>query len=253
MDDIIRILIIEGPAGSGKTTLINYLKGLGPTEYFFRTVPLPNALKTARRAYTGTSFDLGTHDALVKDSARVIKTAELIYLATQADKNEPSLLNLYDGTIYIWDRFLLSSIVYGNLRASNLPVGGVAHRETRAIMSSIFFIRSLIFQYLSRNPLNNSGLILSDDYAVRILFLLNMPAVEVIEARRAQLDREFPYNASAELERYKQVQSLFNSRIKDRHLIDERSSISLVEYDGINPETAVEKIYRWAKELDDES
>jgi len=236
----IKILVVEGPAGSGKTYLINslvdHVKALAGIDLL--KVPMPFDFSPPR-AYGDTPSaiqDFGTAMAYAKDMARLASLAAFEYAVL------PSPHDRENEIVYVMDRWLISTLVYGRIRAGlNIDT---YHRESRSFLSTLLSMPKFIAGYQSRYP---KTLLEQQFEEVRIelLFAVNLPKVELIESRRASCTREFPYKADLELSTYQDCVSNLISHYETSAMVDQTARANFLVIGDELSDGSVHQLLTW--------
>jgi hypothetical protein len=169
------IIIFEGPAGAGKSTVIKALLGDGWIS------DVPTALGSIPRPRAYETFDSGATLSLVKDVCRL---SELI---GHADGKYPRLY---------MDRGFVSQSVYHYLRSGS--AAGFRH-SIDLLPSSLYSIqRTLSSEYNRRRFWQNQ---LEEDLQISIVFVI--PETREVKRRRVLAEKNYPYAAEEEVAFYR--------------------------------------------------
>lgn len=167
------IYLVEGPAGSGKSTFIKTLSNMG----LAHQVQLPVTLERPR-AY---DFD--------DNGVRLSSLKDLLSLWTvlmEAPQSNPSFV----------DRAFISQLVYGYIRSGNQNLLELSPSLLRGQIQSFSAWITLDKMYRGVSPQEDSTL-----YSFHYVFYL--PPLEVIKARRTHSTaKTYPYLAELELQLY---------------------------------------------------
>lgn len=182
------LLIMEGPAGSGKSTLIKKLRE--PSSNFF--IEPVNPLSFNRpRTYDGID---GLQLAQLKDGANVVNA--LYTRSTELDQ-------------IIIDRGFISAAVYGYIRATALG-REVSLPTSVAMMVSSLFVR-LMQEFADAKVRNSCEMDLIEGHPLGEVtklcstFVVLVPSARVLRYTRAQAEangRKYPYDVDTEVEAY---------------------------------------------------
>jgi hypothetical protein len=176
----LKLLVVEGPAGSGKTTLIREMlyAGVGQTPEIPFTIPRP-------RTYEGK-----VHLSMVKDHLSS-------YYALNYLNSERAV---------ILDRWLISQLVYGSLR-------GETFIEQSTVSQIIDYgIDNLELAYRELQVRLGKPYPKAERLKLDVCFLMLLPSVEDLAMRRFTAKREFPYLEEEELTAYQMVSRLMPGR-----------------------------------------
>lgn len=181
-----KLVIIEGPAGSGKSTLISEIeaKKLGQL--------VPSYRESGLLPRPGRSFDgiQGVQISQLKDAFTVMQIAEL--LRSNGKTNKPLVI----------DRWLISQLVYDNIRHNRTSVN---FHTVKGLLNTHFLQFPLIMlEYFYRNGEPEIWMtdLLSE---ITFDFLIIMPTPDVLLARRQWAGKEYPYSVLTELDWYQAI------------------------------------------------
>lgn len=182
-----RILVIEGPAGAGKSYLIDKV----PDVLSSFKVELPPNIRIDRpRAYEG---ETGVGLSAVKD---------VLNLAWGMSVSEK-----LNGSIGVIDRCVLSQWVYGLIRSSGLPILH-EHRLSKILRSTIASASELSSSFWVRDlPVPYPA---SERRSTKIAFLILLPSQELLIQNREKVGEVFmrsryPYDFDKEIQCYRAV------------------------------------------------
>lgn len=185
-----KIIVVEGPAGSGKSTLISRIIHEG------RGVLLEPTMKFDRpRSYDGIE---GLTLSLAKDTMASIGIAGL-HLGKMEDDPLPIIL----------DRWCLSQWVYGNIRRGKLPNQSDRHQTDECVRSIFSSLHTL--DAVTRELALRAGQHEYLQFPYEVHFVVLMPWLELLKSHRAKKPYgHYPYEAFYELEVYhKALQGLY--------------------------------------------
>lgn len=180
----VKMLIVEGPAGSGKSTAIHALVDQYP-HYFRRTYPITPIQRP--RDY-GDDDRNGANLSLVKDYVHFMSVlAQWRYSHNQ---------------IYVLDRFIWSQYVYGSMRLGHYRPMDIR----RGVTVGFDALNDVADDYLARSNVESIGSWETRWVpSLKPLTLFYIPPVEVIEARRKTANRKFIWPASQEHAQYNRI------------------------------------------------
>ena len=182
------LIIVEGPAGSGKSTLIEQMV----TDNIGHEVGLPDNINIPRpRAYRDNNH--GVILSLVKDSAMV---ATALFDRCVGGTRTPPIL----------DRGYLSQLVYGTLRRGGQALPTVTLTYINMMLLHISAMRT---QILLRTGFPQSI------EPFDVLVIMNLPSLSNLRTRRKYSPKHYPYGALSEWELYNQIASslvFYNTR-----------------------------------------
>ena len=181
--DKFHLIVVEGPAGSGKST---FLEKLRPDLTGVATI-LDNSGPLFGMGGNARSFEKGADEALkhMRDIAHLMR---MVY----------SAYYLSPDRTFIADRFMLSQLVYGSIRRENLWSQQIL---TRTLTSIKVQFDQLYMQVRQRDLAPIPGV-----PKLKIDFLILGPSVQTLEHRRASArNREYPYSAYVEVEAYRKM------------------------------------------------
>lgn len=174
MPQVKRMVIIEGPAGSGKSTLIDKLH---TGEWARKREPLLNLPRP--RSYEGI---YGNQLSQIKDHLAVLD------LLSDDPEKTPLLV----------DRFFFSQMVYNAIRTGKDEISHtMVHRLLASLKLSVLCASQ---EWQSRCDATQPY----EPYAVthHLHFHFILPALPLLRERRSKTDREFPFSAEQELALY---------------------------------------------------
>lgn len=200
-------LVVEGPAGSGKTTLISRLTEDG----FFLLPPAVTDFKRPR-TYDG---ERNLALSIVKDSGSILSTA--IY---RMIVREWELVG-----IPLIDRWAVSQMVYGRIRRGMNPsmdqnfisaVGEELHAElslVKALYRTMISRDGFYDRFYLREPLPNIGAELREIAGLfpklNIMIAVVLPSLKLLTTTRGaefeKTRREYPFDPSLEIRMYSAV------------------------------------------------
>lgn len=246
MTEHIKIIVVEGPAGGGKTTLIGNMASV-----IYREKPIDQASVIPvgmpfefepPRSYERSNElrDYGTAMAYAKDLSRLAMLSGYV-------KNDAEGKNFY-----VLDRFLLSSFVYGRLRLS--AAGAIRAHQLEARRERLTFINTLVAlprilnMYMGRHPGSHlySG---HTGLSISVLFVANLPTSGQINERRSHCQRAFPYTAQDEFWEYRDVvMNLIG--VSDDEMVPteasrERSSFLVLGDEGLDKPDDLNQFVEW--------
>lgn len=202
----LRILAVEGPAGSGKSTLINQLTRDFP-EWFRQVQPRLDLQRP--RDYSSDNKN-GAVYSIIKDYAHFIAVVG----AWRYDRNK----------IYLIDRFLWSQYVYGSFRLHHHTAIDI----NRGMFCAHEALEKVMDDYLSRSNANGLGRHEKDFIPeIKLATLFYMPPVENILHRREKVERKFPYKAEHERHHYETIIHNVVKRYDYPHFLMEEDQITL--------------------------
>lgn len=173
-----RITIVEGPAGSGKST---YIKSLGPDIHRVGNYRLPRDGSTS--PYVMAALSIGND---------VMKVSEA--LAAHYETGASHI---------VIDRLIFSQYVYGRLRGGM----GLVPPTARSVTQFFRDVSNLFFQRTGAYP---------GQLHIECAFIL--PSVAIIEERRLKAaPRHFGFSASEEHVLYNQIIEQFRLSINPHH------------------------------------
>jgi hypothetical protein len=177
-----RLRIIEGPAGSGKSFLINKLVQDGHAMF------TPQIAEFIRpRAYLGTE---GARLAMLKDHASILSALSV------PNPLKPQLI----------DRCLLSSWVYDTIRRRADPTSKASQqRLTSLFIHNLVWIRHAENEWLIRSGINvwpDELTAWPPDTAPLVQMVVIKPDTYTIKYYREESGRDYPYSISDEYEAY---------------------------------------------------
>jgi hypothetical protein len=165
------ILVVEGPAGSGKSTIIDLLDSVG----FY---PLHKTSKNVRDYQ-----ELG--DAALMSQIKDIK-------------NFARAIQLTPDEIPVMDRFILSQQVYGAIRRADNRLA-----SPHQLITHIHEMSDLLLSdYLMRQGVHIGKAHVSP---VEVYFLVLLPSVARLNYQRGTSGKEYPFSAKREIELYKKI------------------------------------------------
>lgn len=171
------VVALEGPAGAGKSTLINSLHDRGlmmSGEILKDSLSLPVIPRP--RDYQGLE---GINLALLKDQISALAVAN------------------YRGTIpLVLDRYYISAWIYNSIRA-----GYRSQSLHRAIKQALFLAYNELVD-TSTNLRNRMELTWANPQDVMLHYVFLLPELQLLYKNRQEAGRPFPYMATQELEVY---------------------------------------------------
>ena len=211
--DYIRFLVIEGPAGCGKSTII---KKLTDGQRPFIQVP-PVTQFERPRSY------VGAHNLAL---SQIKDLTSFLSICLWMMNRPPELQT----TIPVVDRWMISQMVYGRLRRS-IRFSGAFYPEERGILAEASF-ELIQSQYLYQNLMARDGQFARDSYTpIDALVSLGLPRLEIYMAivlpshqllqktRQAETslnERKYPYPAADEIQMYHRVSGVLMNPPKIR-------------------------------------
>lgn len=162
------IVIVEGPAGSGKSTLVKHLEPLTGLRVVDRSIPVR---------------DPGDKEAVFYSAANDMAKLQVAMAAPQGA---------------IIDRLFFSQWVYGNLRRGNKP--------PRPNMNALFFHYDTLIEHVALDLAIRSGKTVTAKHIMpRVLLVVLLPPADRIRQYRSQVDRTFRWMPEQELEYYEHI------------------------------------------------
>jgi GTPase SAR1 family protein len=179
------IVIVEGPAGSGKSTIITSLIHKYP-DIFTREV--------ASLGLHNRPRDYGTRDGVNGGHLSAMKDYHSILALTETWLQYPK-------HILLVDRMFWSQIVYGTIRLGL----HVPNNIRRALYCAFDVFMPIVTDYLSRR----NSLAVGGPPKVfpepKFLTIFNLPSAPIVEARRNLTTKDYPFMAQNELHIYRRV------------------------------------------------
>jgi len=180
----IKIIAIDGPAGSGKSTLIKEIidRGLAriPDHY--------SSLIRPRDYSSNKSQDNGASLSMIKNHEQLVDSLRTSY---EHHHDVPIIL----------DRFILSQFVYGTLRTSY----GWRRKDLETYWNyELYQILNTFHQYKLRVKAGQTYSI--PDIAIELWPVIFLPQKEIVKERRAKKSKEYyPFNLDREWNMYNRV------------------------------------------------
>lgn len=171
------IFIFEGPAGAGKSTMIESLRDRMP----FELIKLPIELPRPR--------EYGPHAPLLSQLKDVLQ----ILSAVQSPQS-----------FLVMDRFFISQLVYQSIRVGDDMQSSLirAVHKNSYLDGHMYSLIDMLNQDLDRRELRPVERV-RQAFMMHYIFLL--PQLDVLIERRKQSGKEYPFDPKEELDRYKQV------------------------------------------------
>lgn len=174
------IYVVEGPAGSGKTRLIQALAERGIW------TPVEPIIDFERpRAFSGPE---GVAYSLVKDHISMTSA-----LMTPRD------------TIPVIDRWMLSQWVYGEIRRNELF--DLAHGYSQAF-SAMSSVNSIALELLYRQGKRMADI---GSVVVYVHIFVLLPGLDLLKRNREKAGRSFPYDPKTETHKYRGIVNRFGA------------------------------------------
>jgi len=190
--DTLRIVVIEGPAGSGKSEISKQLVRYDD----FSSITLLGDLRFPRpRKYTGIG---GIILSAFKDQLSICSAAMQI---TEENK------------IQVIDRCLLSQWVYGTLRAGKFILDEAEGRNI--ILAGMETAMSMLSSIGSRD-LDTSLIMLGRFKQIEVMFFVLCPSIDLLEGNRELSEKLYPYAPAMET-------ALYTSAAKILYPVHERT------------------------------
>ncbi len=168
------IFVLEGPAGSGKSTLIKSITGWAPISRL--------SISSNRRKYEGAS---GIEFSQLKDYAANLDICNHVLKGPFKT--------------FVIDRWTMSQIVYGALRRKQV---GLTYDEIYRALA----LAMLNFSNQFRETLVRYGLDpVCYDFEPTVHFIVLLPSLPLLLFNRRNTSQEYPYDAASELSYYQQL------------------------------------------------
>lgn len=180
----LKFLFVEGPAGSGKSTMIEKIMSLPGMGLVF--------------PFGSEHMEVSLPRVVVDDqfaAAASLLKEEMYYLSV--------LMNPQDHAIRIFPRGPLSQLIYGSIR--NSRPNPRDHEVTRAINSSMEFFEELRKQFYRKIKQDRPEL------EIFVNFLFMSPSIELLIQNREKAGKVYAFEPEIELGRYQAVYKSFVS------------------------------------------